>query len=341
MVSINSGSDISRRIGDARAHRPAGGGGGLPGRAAARRGRARSARAVRQPGGRQRRPGPPLRGLRARDPRGRRRRRACSPSTPRTSPRRAAGVAEASRQPGIDAVLTLNNTGGEVARGRSCRASVLLGTFDFSPDGAARRCAPAGSSSRSTSSRTCRATCRSCSSRSGRATGCSRRRARSSPTGPNFITAANAAAGRAPELQGIRWSLRGRERDRNPGDARSPAPDGDLPRGRERPPAARADRRHPARGARPQGDARRGVRLHRRRRRHGRDRARQPRRLRPLADRAADAARRLRARHARSSCSAAGCRRRSCSCPVGVLEMVAPRGRPGGRARRRAPRACR
>ena len=41
-----------------------------------------------------------------------------------------------------------------------------------------------------------------------------------------------------------------------------------------------------------------------------------------LADRAARAARRVRARHLASSCSAAGCRRRCCSAPIGVLEMA-------------------
>src|SRR5829696_7120431 len=77
---------------------------------------------------------------------------------------------------------------------------------------------------------------------------------------------------------------------RTPSRARHSAADLDLRPGREWAVAAGTHRRDPARGAGAGGDDARGVRVRGRRGGHGRDHAGEPGGVRPLADRAADAA---------------------------------------------------
>ncbi len=144
-------------------------------------------------------------------------------------------------------------------------------------------------------------------------------------------------AGRAAEPAGHPLTARGARRGRNPGMLGVLRQTAIYRAGVERPPPARAHRRHPARGARPQGDARRGVRLHRRRRRH---------RARPCAPTApaSTAGGSCRACCATSpsatpasSCSAAG----SASPLLLAPGRRARDGRRRGRPRRRARRARR
>ena len=115
VVSINSGSDVARRIGtlahvgqpEEKAGFEAGrrlvaAGAGTATRCASTRRSATSASTAAARASRARSARPAAR-------------RACSPSTPRTSRETRRRVAEASSEPGVDAVLALNNTGGEIA----------------------------------------------------------------------------------------------------------------------------------------------------------------------------------------------------------------------------------
>ena len=114
---------------------------------------------------------------------------------------------------------------------------------------------------------------------------------------------------------------------------RPPAPDRDLRTRRERTAAARVDRRDAPGGARAALDAARGVRVHRRRGRDRDDDAQQPRGVRPLADRPARAARRVRARHERRAVRAAPRRPVPARSDRRAGDGPSP-GRPRGRPRR-------
>ena len=153
--------------------------------------------------------------------------------------------------------------------------------------------------------------------------------------------AARRAERPAADHQGARRRDRGRDRARRPPPGahrprssgsrrrsrrdRGAAPDRDLPRRRQRPPAARARPTRRARGARAAGRCRReafayiaggaGTGATMRANRAGFDRWRiVPRMLRDVS----------RARHRRRAVRPAAASRRSCSAPIGVLEMVAP-----------------
>ena len=115
----------------------------------------------------------------------------------------------------------------------------------------------------------------------------------------------------------------------SPARGRAPAADEHLPGRRQRAAPADPDRRGEPRGARPAGDEQGGVRLRRRRRGHGSDDPREPRRVRPPPDRAADAARRVGPRHVDRAARPA----------AAVAVPALPRRRAGDGARGRGPRA--
>ena len=301
------------------------------------------ARAVRQPGGRQRGPRPALRRLRARDAASPAARRACSRSTAQGPRRtRASGSPRPSRPAG-----RRRRARRSTARRRDRRA----------------RSAPAG-----VDARHLRLLARRCCRPSARGRiefavdqqpylqgylpivflaeraryGLFPAQGEVIPTGPNFVTSAERRAGRAPQRAGHPVTARrAARRGRTQGDARSPPPDRDLPRRRQRPPAAgarptpRSSRRAPAR--------------------------RCPPRRSPTSPAAPAPARRC-APTARGSTAGGSCRGCCATSPSATraiellgrrLAVAVPavpgrrardgrrRGRRGGRARRRAPRACR
>ena len=73
------------------------------------------------------------------DARGRRHAARARRRRPRTSPRRAAGSPGVDRSPASTPCWRSTTPAAEVAADGPCRRDVLIGTFDFTPDGAARR----------------------------------------------------------------------------------------------------------------------------------------------------------------------------------------------------------
>ena len=136
--------------------------------------------ALRQPRGRQRGPRP---ALRAGSPGRCARRRARARAGDRhQGPEEIAAAARAERSPTARSTgCSRSTTPAARSRSRSRPASVLLAHVRHDARRSSRPCAAAGCCSRSTSSPTSRATCRSCSWPSASATGSSRRRATSSP----------------------------------------------------------------------------------------------------------------------------------------------------------------
>jgi simple sugar transport system substrate-binding protein len=202
VVSINSGSDISRRVG-ALAHigQPeenagfragkrlvaagAGSGGALcinqeVGNLGLDRRCAGFARAIRAAGGT-----PRVLAVDTKDLAGTRRQ-----------------VAEAASEPGVDAVLTLNNTGGEIAADVVPR-DVLIGTFDFTPT--VLRAIRSGRIEFAVDQQPYLQGYLPIVFLAERARyGLFPAQGEVVPTGPNFITAANAAQAERLSLQGIR-----------------------------------------------------------------------------------------------------------------------------------------
>ena len=203
VVSINSGSDIFRRLG-VLAHV---GQEELP--AGARGGPALAADGVRdalcvnhEPGN----VGPDSAAAASRA------RSARPAARPRVAPIDLRDTAQAQRQiaaalrdPKVDGMLTLRATAARRRCARSPRAGAPATSSSARSTSRPRccgRCWPAGCASPSTSRPTSRATCRSCCSASSPATACSPREGRVIPTGPHFVTRATAA-------QAIRLSQRG------------------------------------------------------------------------------------------------------------------------------------